>query len=121
MAHSNKRHELRKQLLANGYRPLPLVDKGIRIPGWTRAEIDTEWIEQFRRSGAYQNTGIRCDDLIAFDIDVTDEDLADEIEDYIENTVGPTDLCRVGYWPKRLLLYRATVPCERSARTGKYG
>ena len=117
------RAQLRKQLLANGYRPLPLLDKGIRIPGWTRAEIDADWLAPYERSNKYKNTGIRCDDLIAFDIDVLDEDLANEIEDFIEEKCGPTDLCRVGCWPKRLLLYRVVkgAGMDRSARTGKYG
>ena len=123
MNSSINRATLRKQLLANGYRPLPLVDKGIRIAGWTRAEITAEWLAPFERSSKYKNTGIRCDDLIAFDIDVLDEDLANEIEKFIEQKCGQTDLCRVGKWPKRLLLYRVLRDTEmdRSARTGKYG
>lgn len=117
---STERAQLRKQLLSNGYKPLPLVDKGIRIKGWTTVDIDQEWLQKFERSAKYRNTGIRCDGLIAFDIDITREDLADEIEDYITDRVGFTDLCRVGAWPKRLLLYRLDGEASRSLRTGKY-
>jgi hypothetical protein len=108
-------------LLANGYRPLPLLDKGIRIKGWSTATIDAAWLKQYERNGKYQNTGIRCDGLVAFDIDVYDEDLANEIEELIEDYWGQTELCRVGQWPKRLLLYRLSGEAIRSARTGKYG
>jgi len=118
---STERAELRNTLLSNGYRPLPLLDKGIRIKGWSRAEINQEWIDKYRRSGAYANTGIRCDDLIAFDIDVLDEAIADEIEAYVESAAGETDLCRVGHWPKRLLLYRAAGELPtKSARTARF-
>ena len=91
------------------------------IKGWSRAEIDTDWLKQFERNGRYQNTGLRCDNIIAFDIDVLDEDLADSCEAYVERHAGETDLCRVGRWPKRLLLYRLEGEPGKSGRTGKYG
>lgn len=117
---ASDRHELRKQLLANGYRPLPLLDKGIRIKGWSTATIDADWLAQYKRNGKYQNTGIRCDGLVAFDIDVLNEDLANDIEEITERACGLTDLCRVGKWPKRLLLYRLSGEPIRSRRTAKY-
>lgn len=120
MNNSTDRAELRKRLLANGYRPLPLLDKGIRIKGWSTVEIDDDWLAQYARSGRYKNTGIRCDDLIAFDIDVNDEDLADDIEEKIEKICGPSEYCRVGRWPRRLLLYRLVGDPIRSARSGKF-
>jgi hypothetical protein len=120
MSNSTQRTKLRKQLLANGYRPLPLLDKGIRIKGWSTATIDAAWLKQYERNGKFQNTGIRCDGLVAFDIDVYDEELADECEVIIETLCGKTELCRVGQWPKRLLLYRLDDEDMRSQRTGKY-
>ena len=41
---STNRAELRKTLLDNGYIPLPLDGKQIFEPGWTRAEIDADWL-----------------------------------------------------------------------------
>ncbi len=119
---STDRQVLRNTLLHNGYRPLPLIDKGIRIKGWSRDTIDEDWLAKYNRSASFANTGIRCDDLVAFDIDVLDEDLADLIEQTVESICGPTDLCRFGKYPKRLLLYRID-PADglRSQRTGKYG
>ena len=118
---STERARQRNTLLTNGYRPLPLADKGVFIQGWSRADITADWLAPFKRVARYANTGLRCDDLIAFDIDILDEPLADRAEALIEDTVGPTELCRVGQWPKRLLLYRLDGDMGRSGRTGNYG
>lgn len=120
MPDSKQIHALRKHLLHSGYTPLPLLDKGIRIKNWTRDTIDDDWLDQYARTSRFANTGIRCDNLVAFDIDVLDEDLADDCERAITKCVGRTDLCRVGKWPKRLLLYRLDGEPMRSARTAKY-
>jgi hypothetical protein len=118
---STERHALRKTLLKNGYTPLPLASKGVFIKGWSRADVDSAWLLRWKRHAKYPNTGIRCDNVIAFDIDVLDEALADECEAIVEDECGPTELCRIGQWPKRLLLYRLDGEMGRSARTGKYG
>jgi hypothetical protein len=120
MSNATSRHELRLALLANGYRPLPLLDKGIRIKGWTRQTIDAAWLEQYRRNGNFHNTGIRCDDLVAVDIDVLDVVHADKIDQLAEDVLGTSELCRIGKWPKRLLLYRWEGEPMPSFRSGKY-
>ena len=111
----------RNQLLANGYLPLPLDGKRPTYKGWTRQHIDTAWLDSFKRKTKYSNTGLRCDNLIGFDIDVLDFDLADSIEALIEQHAGPTELCRYGKRPKRLLVYRLDGEALKSARTGRYG
>ena len=112
---------LRKALLANGYIPLPLKGKAPQFKGWTRQHVTDEWLDSYARKTKYSNTGLRCDNLIAFDIDITDIDLAIAIEALIEDHAGPTELCRYGKFPKRLLLYRAKGDVAKSARTGRYG
>ena len=104
---STDRNTQRNTLLDNGYHPLPLAAKGCFIKGWSTREITAEWLQEYARIAKYPNTGIRCDNLIAFDIDVLDEQLADTIEGYIEARCGETEFCRIGRWPKRLLVYRA--------------
>ena len=111
----------RIQLLNNGFIPLPLDGKRPTYKGWTRQHVDEAWLNSFKRKTKYANTGLRCDDLIAFDIDVLDVDLAFAIEEMIESMAGQTDLARYGKFPKRLLLYRAAGSAAKSARTGKYG
>ena len=118
---SIKRAEIRNTLLSNGYLPLPAAEKGVIIKGWTTCEIDQEWLAQFERNGKFSNTGLRCDNLVAFDIDVLDADLAATIEATIEAKCGPTNYCRVGRAPKSLLLYRLDEGELRSHRSGKYG
>lgn len=118
---SISRAQLRKKLLSNGYTPLPATGKGVFIPKWSTLEVTEDWLDTYARANRYRNTGLRCDGLIAFDIDVLDQDLADDIEDIVEQRIGPTELCRYGTYPKRLLLYRLEGELGRSATTGKYG
>ena len=118
---STSRAQLRKKLISKGYTPLPATGKGVFIPKWSTLEVTEAWLDGYARHGKYSNTGLRCDDLVAFDIDATDEDLADEIEEIIEQSVGRTEACRFGAYPKRLLLYRLEGEPGRSATTGKYG
>ena len=113
---STERQELRNTLLSNGYHPLPAGSKGVYIKGWSRVDLTPEWLDDFRRRGNWSNTGLRCDDLLAFDIDVTDISLSDMCEELIERELGATEFCRVGRWPKRLLLYRLDGEPTLSAR-----
>jgi hypothetical protein len=52
------------------------------------------------------NTGLLCDDAVAVDVDVLDQELADQIVNLIERTLGQTPLIRIGRAPKTLLVYR---------------
>jgi len=114
------RAKLRVRLLSNGYTPLPLHEKGLYIKGWSTATIDLEWLSQKSRDARHLNTGLRCDRLLAFDIDVLDDNLVLDIQHVIRETVGHTKLCRVGAEPKKLLVYRLTGEGGRSCRTGKF-
>jgi len=121
---STNRAELRKTLLDNGYTPLPLLSsgKGLYIKGWSRQEITAEWLDQYARRTDYGNTGLRCDRLAAFDLDILNDALCGDAEGIVEDHCGPTELCRFGRAPKRLLLYRLTdKPPFKSLRTAKYG
>lgn len=121
---SINRKQLRNTLLANGYTPLPLLSsgKGLYIKGWSRQEVTEAWLEQYARRTDYSNTGIRCDQLAAFDLDILDELLCDAAELLVEDHCGETELCRYGRAPKRLLVYRMSgKPPFKSLRTAKYG
>lgn len=114
--------KLRKKLLANGFNPVPLSGKACYIEGWTRQKITDEWLDAFTRKGRYGNTGLRCDNLIAFDVDVPDSRMAALLEDLIESMCGESDFCRVGAAPKTLLLYRASsAEGLRKKCTSKHG
>ena len=110
--------DLRNTLLSNGYTPLPLDGKACYIPGWTTAEITSEWLEQYRRSARFKNTGIRCGRILGVDIDV-DNELASLFEELATDKLGLTPLCRFGQGEKRLLVYYIAEPIKKR-RTGKY-
>ena len=65
----------RKALMFLGWQPLPARGKAVTIPKWTSLEITEEWLDQFDPS-VYPNVGARCDNLVAFDLDVDDPKLA---------------------------------------------
>lgn len=50
--------------------------------------------------------------MAAVDIDVTDADLAQDIEDLATRMLGPAPR-RVGNWPKRLMPYRVSLPISK--------
>ena len=119
---NTNRAGMRNTLLANGYTPLPLAAKGCFITGWSTAEVTEDWLGQYARIAKYPNTGLRCDNLIAFDLDITDIDLCVQAERIVEQQCGHTQYARVGQEPKVLLLYRAIGKGPyRKARTAKYG
>lgn len=121
MSNDTQKTQDRKRLLANGYTPLPLDGKACYVKGWSAAEIDDEWLDGYNRSARFQNTGIRCDNIVAVDIDVDDQELADQIDDAI-TAMLPTQAVRWGdpATGRRLLMYYAEKP-GRKQRSSMYG
>jgi hypothetical protein len=111
------------RLVANGYPILPIMP-GAKKPGrwrggawsdypdWTRhAERSTTEHElEVWRNWPDAGVGVVCGPVVAVDIDVTDPDLALEIERLARTRLGDTTALRIGRAPKRLLVYRATEP-----------
>lgn len=91
-------------LIARGFNPLPAQGKGCYTPGWPALNTTVAWAE--KAFSPTDNIGIRCDRLVAIDVDILNEALADKIDGCITRALGRTDWCRAGRWPKRLLLYR---------------
>lgn len=116
---STERAAIRKRLLANGYAPLPLNGKACYVKGWSFAAIDEDFIKAHERKAAWSNTGLRCDNLIAADIDVANAQLADLVEHVVEHHLGKTEFCRFGKGEKRLLLYWIDDPMPK-LRTARY-
>ena len=101
-----------------GYEPIPIVSGRKRPPmkEWqaTRVSIShdedtiTPWANTY--PGAL-STGIRTRYTPAFDIDVRDQNAADEIEQVLLNMVPRgTIVKRVGLPPKRLIPFRCATP-----------
>lgn len=77
------------------------------FPAWQDYEAQDEDIKAWARWGA--GVGIVCGEVIAFDIDVLNDELADELSKWLRNCIGEAPI-RIGRKPKQLLLYRCTEP-----------
>jgi hypothetical protein len=105
----------RKHLLAAGYLPLPVNGKNVLIHNWsqitaTNVIIDNWTDEKFD----HLSTGILTRTTPAIDIDVTDEEVAEELEELVENMLGKSAV-RIGRAPKRAILFRADAPFSKLA------
>src|SRR5262249_26019712 len=107
--------DYRKQLLAAGYQPLPCNGKAPPIKGWSDIQatdkIISNWNDQYPDA---LNTGILTRFTPAIDIDVTDEEVAEELEALAEEVVGKSAV-RIGRSPKRAILYRTEAPFSKLA------
>lgn len=78
--------DLRTQLVANGYSPLPNVGKACYLPDWPKVEITPEVIARWsRRHARFQDTGLRVENgLAVIDLDINDEAGARAVAEAIE-------------------------------------
>jgi len=80
--------KLRRQLLANGFTPLPNLDKRCVVPEWPRLPVDDKMIDCWTRMRRFAGTGIRVEGgLAVIDADVNDEAMSNAIFDMIVDTV----------------------------------
>jgi hypothetical protein len=116
-SHAEAIADLRLRLLANGYEPVPITGpsepvksagKRPRLAHWATCDITPQEIRKWGRDlPADINTGLRCGQMRAIDIDIMDAALSRAIEDLAIAILGPTPLRRIGRAPKVLLAYRA--------------
>jgi hypothetical protein len=104
----------RKQLLLTGYSPLPAVGKRPAPTAWQNLRVTEEiidsWFDSFPDA---LNTGILTADVPAVDIDVLDNDVAEEIEMLLWETLGTRGSIRFGKRPKRASLCRTDTPFKK--------
>ena len=98
-------------LRENGYEPLPIAPRQKRPTPtrWPSVTIDTAQVAAWQREFPDRGIGLRTGRLVGIDIDILDPDLAHRVEALARQRFGDT-LCRVGQWPKRVLLYRTEAP-----------
>ena len=118
----------RVALLKLGYEPIPILSGRKRPPmnGWQDVRITippdedviTPWADVYR--GAL-STGIRTRYTPGFDIDIRDQDVADQVERALLNMIPQqgTVLKRVGLPPKRLIPFRCVTPFKKISATFK--
>lgn len=107
--------DTRLRLFKNGYTPLPANGKAVLIEGWSTMQVDAETIRKWEGSQSKAtNTGVRTGHgLVAVDIDILDDAVADELQELLERElVDGQDLppVRFGLRPKRLATFRIKGP-----------
>jgi hypothetical protein len=108
-------HEGRVKLLAGGFIPLPAIGKEVKAKEWTTATVDAAWLWRYR---SFPNTALRCDGLLAVDVDVDEPGLVAEVQKLVFEHLGLTGYVRVR-GPRRLYLYRECDPSPAYMATSK--
>jgi hypothetical protein len=115
--------ELGERLIANGYPILPIMP-GAKCPGrFTRGHWTgyPDWSRHCHREtkafelGVWRQwpgcaIGVACGAVVAFDVDILDQALSEELQAKALSELGDTPAIRIGLAPKRLLVYRAKEP-----------
>jgi len=77
------------------------------ISKWTTVEITPALLNDWARAAPEgQGVGIRCGEVVAIDVDVYDEEVAQKVYDFIQSRFGCELVVRVGQAPKFL------IPCR---------
>lgn len=119
-AHLIKQNNWRFQAYANGWTPLPSVDKACRFAGWEHVEVTlaalTKWSNWLKYSTA---TGLRVEPgMLVIDIDVRHGPAAAACRKLVES-VAPSALWRIGDAPKIAAFLRydgEPFTCRRTRR-----
>jgi hypothetical protein len=106
----------RLEILAHGYRPIPINGKAPGFKDWQKTLADEQLIRRWevgRRGDS--NTGILTKHNPAIDIDILVPEAAALIEDLVRRLFADKGklLCRTGRAPKRAFPFRAEAPFEK--------
>ena len=105
----------RKQLLASGYSPVPVNGKRINLSDWQNIRATSAIIDTWAITRAdHLNTGVLCRDTPFIDIDVTVEEVTEEIEALLDGEIESSAV-RIGLPPKRAIPFRTDVPFKKIA------
>lgn len=99
-------------LIEAGYHIVPIKQGDKRPPftGWEKIRADRSLLREWLEDGYGScGVGIITGRVIALDLDVQDETIAKELEDWAMANIGMAPV-RVGQAPKRLLVYRTDAP-----------
>jgi hypothetical protein len=113
---SDNTSALRKQLLANGYTPLPNVGKMTFMEGWPKKEVTPEVIDTWsRRNKRWPDTGIRVENgLAVIDLDI-DHEVIEQVAKALEAEFPELRraLIRYGKGVKEAWFLRTSEPFSR--------
>jgi hypothetical protein len=103
----------RKRLLVAGYWPVPVNGKKVLLDDWVNARATPCIIDTWAVTRAdHLSTGILTGNTPFVDIDVTVEEVAEEIEALFEAELENSAV-RIGLPPKRAIPFRADVPFRK--------
>ena len=95
------------QLVANGYVPLPNVDKVCKLPRWPTVVVDERQARLWTRQSRWPAIGLRVEaPLLVLDLDLPDPDIAEAMRDIIPDVVFERALERLGSPPKTAFFLR---------------
>lgn len=102
-----------KLLIANGYRPIPVIGKAPAAEGWRDGAVTSERLaaERAEHPDAV-STGLRTDTIAGIDLDIIDADHLQRFVDLAYAELGETTLIRRGAkgW---LMVYRRDEPLRK--------
>lgn len=104
-----------EQLIDNGYPIVPIAvgKKSPNFNGWEKSRATKSLLREWVGDGHLRSgVGVLTKDTPAVDIDVRDEDFADECEAKAIEIFGAAP-SRIGMAPKRLLVYRTKEPFKK--------
>jgi hypothetical protein len=97
-----------RKLLAAGFLPIPCNGKIPVLPGWQDIRATDELIAKWTKAHPdAMNVGVLCRTAPTVDIDITDPDLAAEVEAMVFDVIGEKAAVRFGKQPKRAIMFRA--------------
>lgn len=115
-----------KDIASLGYRVLPIMPNTKKpgrytADGWVPMTGWNDYATEPAAPGTIDiwstwpdcGIGIACGNVVGIDIDVLDEDAAENCRRLIEIRLGPTPLVRFGKYPKLLMVYRTIAPFKK--------
>jgi hypothetical protein len=101
----------RKRLLSGGFLPIPVNGKRPPAARWTEIVATDDVIESWDKLFPDAlNTGVLTEITPAVDIDVLDDEAAEEIELALWDLVDCRAPIRIGQWPKRAAFFQTDTP-----------
>jgi hypothetical protein len=106
-----------ERLVELGYRivPLPPGEKGPNRKGWPKFELTAQSVRKMAANGsAHDGVGILAATTPAIDIDILDEEVAQQMSDEIDRIfAGQSLMTRTGRAPKFLVPFRSDEPFRK--------
>jgi len=104
--------DVAQTLLDNGYELLPLHGKRPMVDDWSLIRVSQDHVDEWLKKYARKNVGIQTRYTPAVDVDVYDEEAANEMRDWMSDEFSDAPL-RVGQAPKCLFLFRTREPFKK--------